>query len=163
MRAAAFRDERTKALHPHWSFEGLGGKIIAVARRDADISQRELARRSGVPQSAISAYEKGLQEPAFGMVAFLVKAAGMQLRTRIVPDDGHDASLEREERSALRRRAAAELLRAWRGETGEPTSSAIDAVEQWLMRRGDAAVDDLDGLPHEERDELIALLEGAGG
>lgn len=94
------------------------------------------------------------------MVAYLVKAAGMQLRTQIVRDDGHDDRLAEEALAAMRRRAAEELLRCWLGNAVEPKPSAIDRVEAWLARH-ESAVGDLDSLSAQDRKELVGLLESA--
>ncbi|MDQ4124585.1 MAG: helix-turn-helix domain-containing protein, partial [Actinomycetota bacterium] len=39
------------------------GDLIKIARSDAKLSQRELARRAGTSQAALSAYESGKKSP----------------------------------------------------------------------------------------------------
>ncbi len=50
------------------------------ARRAAGFSQRELSRRTGVPQSAIARIEGGLQMPRADTLERLLKACGFELR-----------------------------------------------------------------------------------
>ena len=49
------------------------------------MSQSELARRAGVSQPVISAYERGRREPGLAMLARLVEATGHHLRVEVVP------------------------------------------------------------------------------
>jgi len=55
------------------------GAVLRDARRRAGLSQVELARRAGVTQSVISAYESGSRQPAVPTLAALVDAAGYEL------------------------------------------------------------------------------------
>src|SRR5690606_31534028 len=59
------------------------GDIIYIARREAGISQSELARRSGVSQASISAYESDKTSPAFETLEWLVAHCGMYLTVRL--------------------------------------------------------------------------------
>jgi predicted nucleotidyltransferase/DNA-binding XRE family transcriptional regulator len=61
------------------------GAIIRDARRRSRLSQTELARRAGVAQSVISAYESDQREPGFQMLRKLVEATGSHLRLELVP------------------------------------------------------------------------------
>ena len=54
--------------------------LIREARRRAGMSQAELARRTGVPQSVLSAYERGRRQPGVDAVARIVEAVGFGLR-----------------------------------------------------------------------------------
>lgn len=54
--------------------------LIREARQQAGLSQRELARRAGTSQSAVSAYESGRKEPGFATVTRLLAAADVRLR-----------------------------------------------------------------------------------
>lgn len=77
-----------------------------MARLDAAISQRELARRAGVPQSMIAAYERGRREPTMPTLLALLRAAGFELRLHLAPADDHDESLawQRSQLSQVERR-----------------------------------------------------------
>src|SRR3954451_3231760 len=52
------------------------GHLLVRARHQAGLSQRALARRSGVPQSLISAYETGDRQPGADMLLRLLRATG---------------------------------------------------------------------------------------
>lgn len=53
------------------------GAVLRALRRQADLSQRELAERSGVPKSTLARIESGRgAEPGFATVERLVRAAG---------------------------------------------------------------------------------------
>ncbi|MGC4855489.1 helix-turn-helix domain-containing protein [Micromonospora sp. DT4] len=68
------------------------GAALRDLRRRADLSQRELADRSGVPKSTLARIEAGRGgEPAFRTVARLVGAAGGELALRL-PGDQFPAS-----------------------------------------------------------------------
>ena len=89
------------------------GSLLLQARLRADLSQRELARRSGTSQSTIAAYERGTKGPRFETLTRLLHAAGFDLRLRLEPHDDHDESLDawreslsQEDLNALRRRRA---------------------------------------------------------
>ncbi|HET9516981.1 MAG TPA: helix-turn-helix domain-containing protein [Actinoplanes sp.] len=57
------------------------GALLRALRRSADLSQRELALGSGVPQSTVARIETGaVTNPSFRTVERLVRAAGHQLR-----------------------------------------------------------------------------------
>jgi transcriptional regulator with XRE-family HTH domain len=56
------------------------GVLLRALRRAADLSQRQLAERSGVPLSTISRLEAGTRRDAlFGTVVRLARAAGAQV------------------------------------------------------------------------------------
>jgi predicted nucleotidyltransferase/DNA-binding XRE family transcriptional regulator len=52
------------------------GKLLKRARLGANLSQSEVARRAGVAQSVISAYESGRREPSVSTLDRLVRATG---------------------------------------------------------------------------------------
>lgn len=93
------------------------GNLIKLARSDAGLSQRELAKRAATSQAAVSAYESGRRSPTLETLARIVRAAGQDLRIHVVAYDDHDdamaayeGSLSDETRAALQRERA--LLRA---------------------------------------------------
>ncbi len=53
--------------------------LLREARSRARLSQSELARRAGVPQSVVSEYEAGRRQPALPTLAKLVAATGHEL------------------------------------------------------------------------------------
>lgn len=58
--------------------------FLARIRGEIGLSQRELARRAGVPQSTVGRIEAGLLDPRIGTVERLLRACGMDLA--VVPD-----------------------------------------------------------------------------
>lgn len=87
------------------------GNLIKLARHDARLSQRELARRAGTSQATLSAYEAGRKSPSLDTLARIVRAAGQDLRIQLAPYDDHDdwvrayeANLPARVRLALRKR-----------------------------------------------------------
>jgi transcriptional regulator with XRE-family HTH domain len=59
--------------------DGVAAELIARIREAGGYSQTELARRSGVDRSVLSAYENGRRQPSVAALARIVAAAGMQL------------------------------------------------------------------------------------
>lgn len=82
------------------------GNLIKQARWEAGLSQRELARRAGTSQATLSAYEAGRKSPSLGTLARIVRAAGKDLRIRVVPYDDHDDVMAEYEASLPKRAVA---------------------------------------------------------
>ena len=59
--------------------------MLRDARRRARLSQTDVARRSGIAQSVISAYESGRREPAVPTLVRLIEATGHQLVLEVTP------------------------------------------------------------------------------
>lgn len=59
------------------------GELLRQARGRAGLTQRDLARRAGVSQSVIAAYETDAREPAMATLAALVESAGLTLEVEI--------------------------------------------------------------------------------
>jgi predicted nucleotidyltransferase/DNA-binding XRE family transcriptional regulator len=57
------------------------------------MSQNDLARRAGVAQSVISAYESGKREPSVPMLARLIAATGNALVLNVVPTSAPELGL----------------------------------------------------------------------
>ncbi len=53
--------------------------LMAQVRRTSGLSQAELARRSGLHQSVLSAYEHGHRQPSVSALARIARAAGLEL------------------------------------------------------------------------------------
>jgi transcriptional regulator with XRE-family HTH domain len=49
-------------------------------RRESGLKQIELARRTGIHSSVLSAYEHGSRQPAVAAMARIARAAGLELR-----------------------------------------------------------------------------------
>lgn len=67
---------------------GSSGQLIRQARRQARLSQTDLARRAGVAQSVISAYESDRREPAMTTLSRLIEATGHRLSVALEPLPG---------------------------------------------------------------------------
>ena len=53
--------------------------MLRMARRRAQLSQRELARRAGVPQATVSRIENRVVSPTLDTLNPLIRACGMRL------------------------------------------------------------------------------------
>lgn len=53
------------------------GKRMKQVRKDKNMTQRELAKRTGIPQSSISLYEKNVREPS--LFSFLLIADALEV------------------------------------------------------------------------------------
>ncbi|MGH8911097.1 MAG: helix-turn-helix transcriptional regulator [Acidimicrobiia bacterium] len=71
----------------------LAAGIIRSARQKANLTQGQLADAAQVSQQVISAYETGRREPTLPTLLRLVRAAGLDLRFRLVQLDTHDEGL----------------------------------------------------------------------
>ena len=57
----------------------MAGTLLRQARKQAGLSQVDLASRANVTQSVISAYESGQRQPSLPALARLIDAAGFEL------------------------------------------------------------------------------------
>lgn len=83
------------------------GEMLRSARRGAGLTQVELARRSGVAQSVISAYENDRRDPTCATLDRLLRACGRQLAAVPLDDRAPSTTLLDLRR---RRRAISDLL-----------------------------------------------------
>jgi len=79
------------------------GRVLRKAREDHEVSQEHLAARSGVAQSAISAYERERRVPGWAAAERLFAALGLQMRIELEPLDA-DIDRQIDEYAALPRR-----------------------------------------------------------
>jgi transcriptional regulator with XRE-family HTH domain len=61
------------------------GRLIQKARTDADMSQAELAERSGSSQSAVARLEHGDSNPTVATLVRCAAAAGYAIKVRLEP------------------------------------------------------------------------------
>lgn len=98
--------------YPIWS-------LLRQARKEAGLSQRQLAELAGTSQAAVARYEKARVMPDLATLFRLLRCCGFDLRLDLQPHDDHDEVLIAENlrrspaeraarnRSATRMRAAA--------------------------------------------------------
>jgi transcriptional regulator with XRE-family HTH domain len=60
--------------------------LIAQIRQTSGLSQAELARRSGLQSSVLSAYEHGRRQPSVSALARIARAAGLELEISLLTD-----------------------------------------------------------------------------
>ena len=68
------------------------GTILRQARRRADLTQRDLAERAGLPQSTIGRIEAGSIDPRASTLRRLLRACGSDLETAPRLGEGIDRS-----------------------------------------------------------------------
>jgi uncharacterized protein len=84
------------------------GDVLREARERAQLSQNDVARRAGIAQSVISAYESGRREPGVQTLSRLVAATGHELELDVVPGPSRQLGLPDTPRGRrLRRRRKA--------------------------------------------------------
>jgi transcriptional regulator with XRE-family HTH domain len=60
--------------------EDVASELIARVRAESGFSQTELARRSRLDRSVLSAYEHGRRQPSVAALSRIAAAAGMELQ-----------------------------------------------------------------------------------
>lgn len=95
--------------------------LLLTARREAGLTQRQLAERAGTSQAAVARYEKARVAPDVATLSRLLRACGFDLRMDLQPHDGHDEVLVAEnlrcspaQRATRNRRATRTLAAAAR-------------------------------------------------
>ncbi len=63
----------------HGNVNDVAAELIVGIRKTSGFSQTELARRSGLDRSVLSAYEHGRRQPSVAALARIAAAAGMEL------------------------------------------------------------------------------------
>lgn len=70
-------------------------RLLAAARREARLTQRELARRAGTAQSVVARIERGTTSPTVDTLRRLLAAAGCTLQLSAGPALAPDPVIER--------------------------------------------------------------------
>jgi transcriptional regulator with XRE-family HTH domain len=60
-------------------------EMLRAARREAGLSQAELAARAGTSQATVSAYESGRKEPSLATLSRLLAVTGSRLTVEPAP------------------------------------------------------------------------------
>ncbi len=72
------------------------GELLALARRQAGLTQAELATRIGTDQAAISRWERGHDEPRLSSLRRALRACGFELQLSITADPVDRAQLRQQ-------------------------------------------------------------------
>ena len=72
-------------------YEALGPEYDIIqamidARKDQNLTQKELSERTGITQADISLIERGTRNPSLEMIKRLARGLGMRLKLEFVPD-----------------------------------------------------------------------------
>jgi transcriptional regulator with XRE-family HTH domain len=94
----------------------VSGDLLLEARRRAGISQAELARRVGIPRSAIGRWERGEVLPSLERLRELIRACGLELTFGLANADleDHDLTLIRQSLAVRVEERADRAIRATR-------------------------------------------------
>lgn len=139
-------------------------RIIRQARRDAGLSQAQLARRAGTSQSAIARYERSVSTPSLATLERLLRACGQPLQFATPAEPKRRAApapARLRSRAALIRRHRDRLLTAAR------RNGAREVRIFGSVARGEDSPDsDIDLLVELEPErtllDLIAFQQDAG-
>jgi transcriptional regulator with XRE-family HTH domain len=72
------------------------GEVLKSARHRSHLTQRELARRTGIAQPTIARIETGQADPLISTVERLLQACGARLHVEVEPGYGVDRTQMRE-------------------------------------------------------------------
>ncbi|QZA06935.1 helix-turn-helix domain-containing protein [Mycolicibacter heraklionensis] len=92
---------------------GTSAALVREARQRRGMSQRDLARAAGVPQSTVANIEAGRQQPSVAMLERLLTAAGFRLEPRLVNTVRPGELLERHRDRIAELLARYPINRAW--------------------------------------------------
>lgn len=86
-----------------------GGLLIKEARRRANLTQRELAKRLGTSHAAVGRWEKGTVRPSWDVVVAAVRLTGLDIRVGLAKPEEHDLALAHERLSRTPAQRLADL------------------------------------------------------
>lgn len=69
--------------------------IVTFVREKAGLTQTELAERAGTSQPAVARYENGSANPSTATLQRLTRAAGYEMRVRLIPVKASNLSTDR--------------------------------------------------------------------
>lgn len=72
----------------------MAASLLKLARAEAGLSQRALARAAGVPHSTIARIESGAMQPTVPLFYRILAGADREPRIRLEPYDDHDDVLD---------------------------------------------------------------------
>ena len=62
-------------------------QALIAARKNLNMTQKELSKRTGITQADISRIERGTRNPSIEMVKRLAREMGMVLKLEFIPED----------------------------------------------------------------------------
>jgi transcriptional regulator with XRE-family HTH domain len=65
----------------------VAAELMVEIRRESGLTQADLARRTGIQRSVLSAYEHGRRQPSVAALARIAAAAGLEVRVNPASDD----------------------------------------------------------------------------
>jgi predicted nucleotidyltransferase/DNA-binding XRE family transcriptional regulator len=129
--------------------------LLRSAREAAQLSQNDLARRAGVAQSVISAYESGRREPSLPTLTRLIEATGHEIEMGIVASPERTMGLPDSPLARRLRQRRTAIIRAAEGRRAHNVR-----VVGSVARGDDVASSDVDLLV--DLDEGVGLLDLIG-
>jgi len=124
----------------------IGGRLRSL-RENAGLSQSDLGRRAGIPQSAISRYESGSKTPTLSVLERVVEAAGYDVTFAFQPTLLFEGAFEGPVgRRVQPRRAALRSLFAEAGATFPRVFGSVSRGEDREDSDLDVVVDLPDGM-----------------
>src|SRR5680860_172971 len=72
----------------------VAANLLKIARIEAALSQRALARAAGIPHSTVARIESGAMQPTLPLLYRILAAADLEPRIRLEPYDDHDDVLD---------------------------------------------------------------------
>jgi transcriptional regulator with XRE-family HTH domain len=70
------------------------GSLVKLARLKRGLTQRELARRAGVPPATVAEIESGRRQPSWPVLCRILAGADLMPTVRLVDYDTHDDVLD---------------------------------------------------------------------
>lgn len=80
------KDDEFKAVYENMSPEFDIIRAMVQARKEQNITQKELSERTGITQADISRIENGTRNPSLNMIKKLAKGMGMRLKLEFIPE-----------------------------------------------------------------------------
>ncbi|HTI29111.1 MAG TPA: helix-turn-helix transcriptional regulator [Methylomirabilota bacterium] len=145
------------------------GRELQTARSAAGLSQREVAKRLGRSQSAISRLESGLTSPNLRIMARVARAVGHRLSVRLFPADG--IRLRDSGQLVLAEEIRAAAHRSWQVRLEVPVAPPPDrrAADMVLTGSDEAVLIEIERAPRDFQAQLraaqlkrVALAERLG-
>jgi predicted site-specific integrase-resolvase/DNA-binding XRE family transcriptional regulator len=126
------RKRRLFCMRTSGASSTVAGSLLALARVRLNLTQRELAARSGVAQSTIARIESGRTDPGFESVQRILASVGLEPRIQLESLDDHDLSLL--ERHSRRSDVERQRVATWCHTT--PRECEVMNLSEWANLQG---------------------------